>query len=253
MDTQQQKQFKVLIVGDLCTDVYQYYTVKKISPEAPVPVLTRHKEQSYAGMAGNVTNNLIALGVNVDHIYGHSSTKIRLVDIKSKHQIARIDNDVISKPLTYLHRYDYDAIVFSDYDKGLITYDLIQDTRRRFKGPIFVDTKKTDLRRLEGCVVKINEPEYEKLETECSMLVVTRAAKPVKYMYQEFPVPQTEVVDVCGAGDTFLAALCFEYLNTNSIEKGIEFAIRASNITIKHYGVYAPTLKEINENIINRV
>jgi bifunctional ADP-heptose synthase (sugar kinase/adenylyltransferase) len=253
MNTLQQRPYNVLVVGDVCKDVYEYHIVKKISPEAPIPVLAPVATQEYVGMAGNVAFNLISLGVNVFQSYGAMSVKRRIVDIKSKQQIVRIDNDMISQPLSYIGRYDYDAIVFSDYDKGFISYELVEDTRRKFKGPIFIDTKKTDLKRFDGCIVKINELEYSKLETECSDLIVTRASKPVLYGFQEFQVPTTEVIDVCGAGDTFLAALCFEYLNTKSIERGIEFAIKASSVTIKHFGVYCPTLGEINENSTYRV
>jgi sugar/nucleoside kinase (ribokinase family) len=54
------------------------------------------------------------------------------------------------------------------------------------------------------------------------------------------------VIDVCGAGDTFLAALAYEYLNTDgNMEAAVEFAIRASAVTVQHTGVYAPTLEEI--------
>ena len=52
---------------------------------------------------------------------------------------------------------------------------------------------------------------------------------------------------MCGAGDTFLAALVVEYLKTYSIEKAIEIANIAASITVKHIGVYAPTWEEINE------
>jgi sugar/nucleoside kinase (ribokinase family) len=51
---------------------------------------------------------------------------------------------------------------------------------------------------------------------------------------------------VCGAGDTFLAALVYQYLNSGkSIESAIEFAIKAAAVTVQHMGVYAPTLEEI--------
>jgi len=52
---------------------------------------------------------------------------------------------------------------------------------------------------------------------------------------------------VCGAGDTFLAALVYQFLTTNQIPEALLFANRAAAVTVKHMGVYAPTLKEINE------
>jgi D-beta-D-heptose 7-phosphate kinase/D-beta-D-heptose 1-phosphate adenosyltransferase len=54
-----------------------------------------------------------------------------------------------------------------------------------------------------------------------------------------------EVADVCGAGDTFLAALVSEYLTQRSVEAAIPYAVRAAGVTVQHLGVYAPTLKEL--------
>jgi sugar/nucleoside kinase (ribokinase family) len=60
-----------------------------------------------------------------------------------------------------------------------------------------------------------------------------------------FTSKRVEVADVCGAGDTFLAALTYKYLVERSIAQAINFAIRASAITVQHIGNYAPTAKEI--------
>lgn len=238
------KKFKILVVGDLCDDVYQYGEVDRLSPEAPVPVFKISHTITKPGMAANVAENLKNLGCEVTSIVGSKSTKTRLIDSRSGQHITRIDNDVISS-VAYVPSFYYDSIVFSDYDKGVVSYELIQDTRRRFKGPIFVDTKKTDLRRLEGCFVKVNEPESKKLETECSDLIITRGSNPVTYQNCIFTVPKTEVVDVCGAGDTFISSLCFYFLHSNNIKESIKFAIKAASITVKHQGVYAPTIEEV--------
>ena len=65
MDIQQQTQFKILLIGDDCVDVYQYGTVDRISTEALVPVFKFSREENRAGMAGNVKNNLITLGIEL--------------------------------------------------------------------------------------------------------------------------------------------------------------------------------------------
>ena len=57
--------------------------------------------------------------------------------------------------------------------------------------------------------------------------------------------PAVEVVDVTGAGDTFLAAMAYQYLVTTDIESAVQFATRAASITVQNMGVYAPTLEEI--------
>jgi bifunctional ADP-heptose synthase (sugar kinase/adenylyltransferase) len=52
-------------------------------------------------------------------------------------------------------------------------------------------------------------------------------------------------MDVCGCGDTFLAALTVQYLYTKNIEKSIMFANVAAGITVQHRGNYAPSFDEV--------
>ena len=99
MDILPQKKFNILLIGDDCLDVYQYGTVDRISPEAPVPVFKFSHEERKPGMAGNVARNLESLGCGVNYLHGDTSVKTRLVDIRSKQQIVRIDNDVVSEPI----------------------------------------------------------------------------------------------------------------------------------------------------------
>jgi bifunctional ADP-heptose synthase (sugar kinase/adenylyltransferase) len=248
MITPHPKKYKILLIGDTCIDIYQFGTVDRISPEAPVPVFKFAYEERKPGMAGNVANNLRALGCTVDLLHGECSHKIRLIDIHSKQHIVRIDEDSTSIPIlsdTIISPI-YDAIVISDYNKGTVSYELIEDLRIRFNGPIFVDTKKTDLARLEGCVVKINSLEYSLLKTFCTDLIITTGKTGARYKDVIYPATSvTEVADLCGAGDTFLAALVYQYLIQNSIEGSIPYAIRAAGITVQHLGVYAPTVSEL--------
>jgi D-beta-D-heptose 7-phosphate kinase/D-beta-D-heptose 1-phosphate adenosyltransferase len=219
-----------------------------MSPEAPVPVFIPTHEEKRPGMAANVNTNLKALGLEVSFITGQESTKTRLIDTRSRQQIVRVDNDVKNDPLTFETEIPrvYHAIVISDYNKGLITYELVEELRKEFPGPIFIDTKKQDLKRFEGCVVKINEVEYQARHSDCTDMIVTLGKEGALYNHKIYPAPEIEVVDVCGAGDTFLAALAYEYLCTDGdMESAIQFAIRASSITVQHTGVYAPTLDEI--------
>jgi len=246
--TQQQKQFRILLIGDSCKDIYQYGTIDRLSPEAPVPVFVPVYTEERDGMASNVFNNLKALGCSVNYLSGETSTKTRLIDARSKQQIVRVDNDVKSNPITFDTAIPdvYDAIVVSDYNKGTVSYELIEELIE-LSIPIFVDTKKTDLARFQGAWVKINDLEYSKITSECTGLIVTHGADGASAIHHDITCPalNVEVSDVTGAGDTFLSALTVEYLNTGSIQKAIEFAIRASSVTVQHLGVYAPTLEEI--------
>ena len=248
MDTPAQQKFRILVVGDVCVDIYHYGTVDRISPEAPVPVFVPTREESTNGMAANVAANLVALGCEAVVASGPPGTKTRLIDERSKQQIIRIDNDVINPPFAFngIDISVCDAVVISDYNKGNITYELIEYLRKQFAGPIFVDTKKTDLARLQGCIVKINHKEFLDAKTLCDELIVTHGGQGATYKDQTYPAVEIAVTDVCGAGDTFLAALCYNYLISNDLNLAIEFAIRASAVTVQHIGVYAPTLKEIS-------
>jgi sugar/nucleoside kinase (ribokinase family) len=76
-------------------------------------------------------------------------------------------------------------------------------------------------------------------------MIVTLGPDGAECNGQRFSAPRVEVSDVCGAGDTFLSALAYCYVNTASIEQAIRFAITASAVTVQHLGVYAPTLQEI--------
>lgn len=247
MNTQALKKYKILLIGDSCIDVYQYGVVDRISPEAPVPVFVPTYKEEREGMAGNVYANLTALGCEVNLLCGHRSTKTRLVDSRSRQQILRIDNDVQSSPIRFATAIpEYDAIVISDYGKGVVDYELVSDIINEVTCPVFIDTKKTDLARFQGAWVKINESEYSKVTSVCSELIVTLGSRGAQCGIV-YPTQQIEVVDVTGAGDTFISALAFGYLETHDIGTAIEFANRASAVTVQHFGVYAPTLEEIDE------
>jgi D-beta-D-heptose 7-phosphate kinase/D-beta-D-heptose 1-phosphate adenosyltransferase len=238
-----------LLIGDNCKDIYQYGTIDRLSPEAPVPVFVPTYTEERDGMAGNVFNNLEALGCHVNYLHGETSTKTRIIDARSKQQIVRIDNDIKSTPMTFETAIPnvYDAIVISDYNKGTVSYELMEEIIATVKCPVFIDTKKTDLERLQGAWVKINELEYSKLKSECTGLIVTRGDKGATVVHHdvECSAPKVEVADVTGAGDTFLAAFAFQYINTTNLLQSIRFAIAASAVTVQHIGVYAPTLKEM--------
>lgn len=247
MDTQQQTKFNVLLIGDTCTDVYQYGTVDRLSPEAPIPVFVPSYKEEREGMAGNVYANLTALGCKVDLICGSASRKTRLIDSRSKQQMLRIDEDVKSTPVTNIDPTGYDAVVISDYNKGVVSYDTVEQMLRKYNIPTFIDTKKTDLERFQGAWVKINELEYSKIKSDCTGLIVTKGANGAVAKFHEYTsqAPRVEVVDVTGAGDTFLAALTYNYLHTKDIKRAMDFANQAAAVAVQHMGCYAPTMEEI--------
>jgi D-beta-D-heptose 7-phosphate kinase/D-beta-D-heptose 1-phosphate adenosyltransferase len=248
----QPTKYKILLIGDSCIDEYYYGTCDRLNPEAPVPVLKITRSSTSLGMAANVKSNLESFGCDIDFMTGgKKSIKRRYIDERSKQHIVRVDEDYNSTPFnpyqSSLAFIQYDAIVISDYNKGFITYDNIQAIREQYNGPIFIDSKKNDLIRFEGCYMKINENEYKQTISQCSNLIVTLGERGAQYKDKLYPTQKVEVVDVCGAGDTFLAALSYYYLKNNrSIESAIIYANKCSAIAVQHRGVYSLTKQDID-------
>ncbi len=241
---------KILLIGDNGIDQYQFGTVTRISPEAPVPVLNYTHTVTKPGMAANVEDNLLKLGCEVDFVHCvKTCIKTRVIDSKTGQHLVRIDQDIPSKAvkIDYTDIDKYNAIIVSDYNKGSIEYETVENLRKNYPGPIFVDTKKTDLARFEGCYVKINALESAAAKTVPTELIVTLGRDGVQYKEHKISTPQVEAFDVCGAGDTFLSALAYNYVLSGDILAAIKFAIRAASVTIQHIGVYSPTLAEIEQ------
>ncbi len=250
--TQLQKKFKILLIGDTCLDEYYYGICDRLNPEAPVPILKITSHQIILGMSANVKRNLESFNCDVDFSSGgKKSIKKRYIDERSKQHIVRVDEDFISPPfnpnLKSLQLSQYDAIVISDYNKGYITYDNVKELRKNYSGPIFIDTKKQDIKKFDGCFIKINEYENSLKISNSEELIVTLGKKGALYKNKIYPTELVEVIDVCGAGDTFLAALTYFYLLTLNIEDAIMFANKCAAITVQHRGVYALSNDDLNK------
>jgi len=247
MVIQQQKNYKILLIGDSCTDEYHYGSTDRISPEAPVPVFQYKNTKTNPGMAANVNENLLAFGCNVEFVTNKEQiTKSRYIDYRSGQHLIRVDKEETVNPCNVnFDNLDYDAIVISDYNKGFVTEDLIISLRNRFKGTIFVDTKKVYLDKFEGCILKINSLEYSRAKTFCSDLIVTKGKNGAEYKGNTYSAPIVEVHDVCGAGDTFLSVLVYSYLNCNNIGQAIMHANNAAALSVQHSGVYVLNEEDI--------
>ena len=238
---------KILLIGDSCIDKYVYGDAKRLSPEAPVPVLNYIRTTKTEGMAWNVFNNLKAFGVEVDMITQEERiVKTRFIDKKSNQQILRVDEEYEVEELKFEKPEDnYDALVISDYNKGFITQEKLFEIVYSFQGPVFVDTKKQEIPH--GCFTKVNDIEYENLKTPTDNLIITRGGKGAEYQGKLYPAEKVNVFDVAGAGDTFLAALVVGYIQTKSIETAIPYANKAAAIAVSHAGTYVLTKEDINE------
>jgi len=81
---------KILVIGEICTDVFVYCDTKRLSPEAPVPVLTPHEVKKNDGMAGNVVQNISAISTNsivYKLVQPQQITKTRYIDKKTNQYV----------------------------------------------------------------------------------------------------------------------------------------------------------------------
>lgn len=181
---------KVLVIGDFMIDEYIFGSSKRMSPEAPVPVLIPETTQVLPGGAGNVVLNLNALGANVSCLgyvgNDYAGNKLKqllnekkinteqlfLTDYKTTikkrfisndKQVLRVDSEEIVNdwiPNITFDFSNYDLIILSDYNKGVLNNDWF--TKINLKN-IFVDPKKDDFSFYSNCsIITPNLQELEK-------------------------------------------------------------------------------------------
>jgi D-beta-D-heptose 7-phosphate kinase/D-beta-D-heptose 1-phosphate adenosyltransferase len=198
-------QGRVLVVGDLMLDRYWYGETSRISPEAPVPVVTVAEAEERPGGAGNVALNIAALrgratvlgltgddeaaavlsqrltqaGVDCRLIRRPDCATITKLRVLSRHQqlirldfeddFARGDVSAVRQAFAELAR-DADAILLSDYGKGTLqeVQELIGIARGLGK-PVLVDPKGSDFGRYRGAtVITPNLAEFEAIVGPCA-------------------------------------------------------------------------------------
>jgi D-beta-D-heptose 7-phosphate kinase/D-beta-D-heptose 1-phosphate adenosyltransferase len=154
--------FKVLIIGDLMLDHYIFGDSKRLSPEAPVPVVVFEHEDYMLGGCGNLSRNLKAfniecglisligddfsgklvttelekLGIGTNNLVVSRTrpTTVKKRIISRNQQIVRVDTEAVvdlsleeeaELSVIFLNNYlQYDLVVISDYSKGVITNKL---------------------------------------------------------------------------------------------------------------------------------
>jgi bifunctional ADP-heptose synthase (sugar kinase/adenylyltransferase) len=248
----QQKPLRILLIGESCTDEYHYGTCARISPEAPVPVFDFISKSQKQGMAYNVKQNLESFGCIVDFKTNDSTELIkrRFIDIKSKQQLMREDIGKKVNPISFSFlSKNYDAIVISDYDKGLISNQFITYICNNFDGFKFVDTKKTDLSCFKNCIIKYNDTESINITNRginCEE-IETKGKNGAVWNGILYPAPEVELHDVTGAGDVFLSAFTCIYTSTLNMDESIQKSVILASKSVEHHGVYKLTEEDIDE------
>ena len=259
----QQRQYKVIVIGETCIDKYVYGSCTRLSPEAPVPVMEYIRTETAEGMASNVRANLLSFGVDVYLMTNElKPVKTRFVDERSNQQLMRMDeNDEVADygwelptsdyyPTSTVHHEPigepFDAMIISDYDKGFLDTEKIFEMVEAFDGPVFIDSKKTKLPK-KGCFIKINELEDSKLKGIYRNKIVTKGSAGAEYKGKIYPGEKVPCFDVAGAGDTFLCALVYFYLEYGTIEKAMPYANKAASIAVQNTGTYVLTGDDIDD------
>ena len=302
----------ILVIGDLMLDHYLWGSCERISPEAPVQVVDIAKETTVLGGAGNVINNLVTLGANVsvsgvigdDENGKELAVMLKSIGVKTdglitqngrktskksrviavSQQVLRYDReskDAISeesvqKILNSLEKtlFLYDAIILSDYGKGVLTESLCQGVITKAKEigkMVLVDPKGSDYSKYKGAYlltpnkkeaalatkIDINSDEalqnaLLKLKNECelSISMVTLSEDGIAIFdekVKKFPTVAKEVYDVTGAGDTVIASIAFSLSANQGIEESCKFANLAAGVVVGKIGSATVTLDEIEE------
>lgn len=239
---------KILIIGDSCRDVFVYCDAIRLAPDVPVPVLNIVNEIENPGMAKNVHRNIISLGANCDILTNsnwYNITKTRYIHNKSNHSFFRVDSRYeIDRIDVNKIDFNYDLIAISDYDKGFLKKEDIEYISKK-NNNIFIDTKKILGDWIKNVsFIKINNYEYsrsieyiKKNKDVDDKIINTMAEQGCFYRGKNYPVKKVEVKDASGAGDTFFAALVFEYSKNNIIEDAIRFANDCASKIVQHKGV----------------
>ena len=303
----------IWVVGDLMLDEYVTGTVERISPEAPVPVVRAQATEHRLGGAANVARQIATLGARVSlagicgadapgaqllqlcamgaidtravlQLEGrHTTRKLRVVS--HSQQLLRLDWEDIEACTPEVTRRLLetlaaapapDAIILSDYAKGVLTPDTLAAVARiRGTAPLVVDPKHRDFARYRGATTVT--PNLHELELACGhalavddtaaiaaaarqlmrnagleSMVVTLGNRGMLVVWPDAPevaVPamRREVYDVTGAGDTAIAVLTLALAARSPLLEAAQLANAAAGVAVCQVGAVAVTAASIRD------
>ena len=316
-DLELMAQKKLLVIGDLVLDQYIWGDVNRISPEAPVPVVEVQKETFRLGGAANVACNIASLSgqVEVVGLVGAdengeklisllqeqsvttsavrvdnsrpTSTKTRI--IAGNQQIVRIDKESTQYSVQPLHSQllsvilekvdTVDAVIFADYDKGVVNSELIRAVTSKTKLnriPVTVDPKVENFWSYEGVtsitpnqkeasiavgvrildqktLLKAGQKILERLDL--AHLLITRGEHGMSLFektsegqlkVQHIETKAQDVFDVTGAGDTVIAVFTMALSADLTPFQAAQMANMAGGIVVTEVGCVAVDRKKLN-------
>ena len=293
---------RILVVGDIMLDQFVWGRVERISPEAPVPVVEVTHETFHLGGAANVAHNIAALGgaAAVTGVIGQDGAGRRAVSeldalgvgragvqrargtqtvrktrvIAHNQQVVRFDREqrdhpasVATRLVRYLrdHAASFDAVVVSDYGKGVITpavLEALREARGDAGTGVIVDPKRRNYAHYRGITlatpnaheaaeasgVDLDGPAslrkaglrlIERWDAEA--ILITRGEHGMSLVrptgaVENFPTTSRQVFDVTGAGDTVVAACALALATGARLEDAARLANHAAGIVVGKLG-----------------
>ena len=309
---------RVLVVGDIMVDHFIWGKVSRISPEAPVPVVDVQSDNLLLGGSANVMNNIYAMdgqvfavgvvgadamgdrllreleerrintaGVIVEEgrpttlktrIVAHGQQVVRF-DRESRATVGTASTAAMIRSIEDL-RHTLGTIIISDYNKGVVTEELLDGIRAVIKGTdivVCVDPKKNDFSLYRGFhIITPNHYEagraagYEITDRQTLMragkdiltfyqfkaLLITRGEEGMslfeqdgKIFHTEFPTDAREVFDVTGAGDTAIGVFALSMASGATFKEAAFLSNRAAGIAVGKAGTATVSRKELMKTL----
>ncbi|GAB6066635.1 D-glycero-beta-D-manno-heptose-7-phosphate kinase [Aquifex pyrophilus] len=293
---------RILVVGDIILDTYLKGRVERVSPEAPVPILEVEGEEFRLGGAANVAKNLSSLGVetylcgvigkdeggriirelceesgiNFFPVEDERPTTKKTRVVAMNQQLLRIDwesrerirGKALEKILDFVKNLKVDAVIVSDYAKGVITDELMKEILKKevftsvdprpknkylYRNVDLVTPNEKELKAMTG------EGEVESLgrrlkeELSLKTLIVTRGEKGMSLFLDKevkhFPARARKVYDVTGAGDTVIASITAFKTAGATWEECCELGNVCAGIVVGEFGTASVTPEKLLREI----
>jgi rfaE bifunctional protein kinase chain/domain len=302
---------RVLVVGDLMLDEFIWGRVDRISPEAPVPVVQVTHENVHLGGAANVAHNILALGaqaaacgvvgqvragrrvlaelkrvgagtagvvavrgavtIRKTRIIAHSQQVVRF-DRESTHHLPHARRRLAR--FLDRHLWDCDAVVLSDYGKGVVDAELLARlraarTRRPFR--LIVDPKRVNFEHYRGVTLatpntlEASEAAGIAIRDEATLraagrrllerwdaeaVLITRGEQGMTLFARDngarhFPTVARQVFDVTGAGDTVVATCALALAAGANVDEAAMLANHAAGIVVGKVGTATLSATEL--------
>ncbi len=305
---------RILVIGDLMLDQYLYGTVTRISPDAPVPIVQIDKEVCELGGAANVINNINNLGGNVEAvgIIGNDHEGRTLLNLLNKRNVntggiilsdekpttvttrvignnrhivrlekesrKKSDTETSDRMIEYIAKKikNNDAILISDYDKGMITPYLSKTLIHLANSneiPVIVNSKTENLIQykkvsviISDChkvsnvigIKPINETSIRNIgqwmltRLDCKGIIIMRGEKGMSVFAKDgtvkhLPIITKGVSDITGVEDTIIGVITLAVANGSNMIDAAMIANAAATIASEKTGKYTPSKEEIIE------